>query len=695
MKKLTMLIILLTCSVFISYSDQHPVENPLIESGHLNLSLYPLEVNGEIKLDGQWEFYWKQLLTPEDFSTSKGNLSKELIQIPGNWSNLNDYPPHGYATLRLVISGLKKETAYALYIPEMLTAFNFYLDGQLVFKNGNVGTERSTVSTQFLPGTVSFETQEGSIEIICQVSNFDHRNSGIWRSVKLGTDSAIKENRENRLLLEMFLSAVLLAISIFHIGIYIYRSEAKAELLFGLTCLVLFFRTITTGEQILNIIIPSFPWEIARRMEYGPFYLVAPLFMTFITSLFPEESIKIVNKIFITTFALLGAFYLIFPVRITNQAILIAELLLVVGILYAFSILIRALMHRRSHALAIIFAFSILAITSINDILFSRQMIPTMYLSSLGFLLFIFIQSQMLSRRYARSFKKVQALSQQLKGLNESLSRFVPFQFLDYLKKNSILDVNLGDQVLENMTILFADIRSFTSLSEAMSPEENFKFLNSFLSQVVPVIREQGGFVDKFIGDAIMALFPFPPDKAVQASIELQKAVKNYNEARNRAGYREISLGIGIHTGQLMLGTIGETNRMETTVIADAVNIASRLEDLTKRYGSKIIISRELFNKLDNKDSITCRSLGEAPVKGKSRPIEIVEILDGEISNHDLSKIGNITDFEMAIEAIKSDDYYRAAELFRKILDEHPEDIAAAYFHKHCIECQLNENGHN
>jgi two-component system sensor histidine kinase ChiS len=292
----------------------------------------------------------------------------------------------------------------------------------------------------------------------------------------------------------------------------------------------------------------------------------------------------------------------------------------------------------------------------------------------------------MLSLSYAQSFKKVKALSEQLRDINNSLSRFVPFQFLKYLKKNSILDVNLGDQVLENMTILFADIRSFTSLSEQMSPEENFKFLNSFLSQVVPVIRENGGFVDKFIGDAIMALFPFPPDKAVKAAVDLQKAVCSYNEARDRAGYRHISLGIGIHTGQLMLGTIGETNRMETTVIADAVNIASRLQDLTKTYNSRIIISRELFNKLENKKEIDYRSLGAAPVKGKSRPQEIVEILVRESGSSDTLKVESMHSFNRAVNILNEKDYNKAAEIFREISMSNPEDKAAELFHKHCIQ---------
>ena len=683
MKK-SLFLLLLTVSVFIYGSEQPAGIDSKSIKGVLDLSGSPFDSKGLIKLDGQWEFYWNQLLEPDDFNNALITDSMELLEVPGNWSNIQNYPSHGYGTLRLIVRGLQPDSTYSIDIPEMLTSFRFYIDGKKVYSNGIVGIDREKDKPQFLPGTVSFETDKGSIEIVCQISNFNHRKSGIWKSLKLGTDQIIRKNRENRLILDVFLAAVLLSVGIYHMGIYLYRREEITEMLFGITCVILFLRTITTGEVLITIMIPTFPWEIARKIEYSPFYLLAPVFMTFITTLFTGESIKILNRIFITLFSLLGVFFVFFPVRVTNNAIIAAEMLLILGILYTFIILIRALIKKRDHSLGISMAFFILAAASINDILFSQQLINTMYLTPLGFIIFIIIQSQMLSRRFATSFINVRDLSLRLKGTNESLSRFVPFQFLEYLKKKSILDVNLGDQVLENMTVLFADIRSFTSLSEVMTPEENFKFLNSFLSQVVPVIREQGGFVDKFIGDAIMALFPYPPDNAVRAAIELQEAVKRYNRNRDRAGYRAISLGIGVHTGPLMLGTIGETNRMETTVIADAVNMASRMEDLTKTYGCKIIISRELLNKLGKTSPVISRTLGEASVKGKVKPIEILEVLNKN-SRHDQSRIESISSFESAVEAIKKQDYALAGKTFKEILNKDPHDTAAAYFYNLCL----------
>ena len=624
MNRILALLVLLTSFLTSILFSQEQVRGV---KGYLDLSDVAKKDQWEVTLDGEWEFYWKTLIMPEDFSRSSTKINPEYINIPGNWNSVNSYPSHGYATIRLLVSGLRKGTTYTLYLPEMLTAYRFFLNGKEVYRNGITGIDRKGTTPQFRPGLISFTSRDGNADIVCQISNFDHRNSGIWRSVTLGSEQFVTEKHKKKQLLEMFISSVLLTISLFHLGVYIYRHKAKAELLFGLSCLILFFRTISTGEQLLTQFIPGFPWGLARKMEYSPFFVSAPLFMSFIFVLFPEDSSKKINRGFLVLYILMGSFFILFPVRISNYGIVFAEFILLVALIYTLTILLKALFRKRDHSIPIFTAFIILAITAINDILFSRQIINTGYLVPLGFILFIIIQSQMLTRRYANSFNEVISLTDQLKKLNESLSRFVPFQFLNYLKKESILDVNLGDQVLEDMTILFADIRSFTSLSEVMTPEENFKFLNSFLSQVVPVIRQQGGFVDKFIGDGIMALFPYPPDQAVQAAIELQRAVKKYNRARARAGYKPISLGIGIHTGLLMLGTIGETNCMETTVIADTVNIASRLEELTKKFGAEIIISKDLFNKVRDKSSITSRSLGSSTVKGKSEPIEIVEIL--------------------------------------------------------------------
>jgi adenylate cyclase len=214
------------------------------------------------------------------------------------------------------------------------------------------------------------------------------------------------------------------------------------------------------------------------------------------------------------------------------------------------------------------------------------------------------------------------------KRLTDAFARFLPSEFLAILEKGSVKELSLGDHTLKEMCVLFSDIRSFTSISEKMSPEATFRFINSYLGRMSPIVRQNGGFVDKYIGDAIMALFACHPAEALKAAIQMQREVDAYNEGRAKAGYPPIAIGIGLHKGKLSLGTIGEARRMETTVISDAVNVASRLESLTKKYGAKILLSGPFFKAASESLSFESRFLGRIRVKGKKAPIAVYEVLD-------------------------------------------------------------------
>jgi len=212
-------------------------------------------------------------------------------------------------------------------------------------------------------------------------------------------------------------------------------------------------------------------------------------------------------------------------------------------------------------------------------------------------------------------------------GMAESFSRFVPKEFLKYLNRKSIADVELGDQTMKEMTILFSDIRSFTKISEKLTPQENIDFLNSYLTSIGPVIRKNNGFIDKYIGDAIMALFPDSADDAVNAAMDMHRQLKEFNKLRVLCHDEPIEIGVGIHTGDLMLGTIGEKSRIETTVISDSVNIASRLEGLNKIYGSGIIISNDVFLRLKDQKKYIFKNIGQVRIKGKDEPVSVTEVM--------------------------------------------------------------------
>jgi two-component system sensor histidine kinase ChiS len=222
--------------------------------------------------------------------------------------------------------------------------------------------------------------------------------------------------------------------------------------------------------------------------------------------------------------------------------------------------------------------------------------------------------------------RRVQERTAELVALNAALERFVPREFLSFLRRESIAEVRLGDQVQQEMTILFSDIRNFTARSERLSPQENFGFLNAYLGLVSPIIHRHGGFIDKFLGDGLMALFPTSAADAVEAAIAMHQEVARYNCHLAAEGSQPIQIGVGMHWGSLMLGIIGEAQRLQGTVISDAVNIASRLEGLTKRYRVPILISEQTLQALGDPARYNCRFLDRVQVKGKTELISVFEV---------------------------------------------------------------------
>ncbi|MGK0289041.1 MAG: class 3 adenylate cyclase/CHASE1-domain containing sensor protein [bacterium] len=271
-----------------------------------------------------------------------------------------------------------------------------------------------------------------------------------------------------------------------------------------------------------------------------------------------------------------------------------------------------------------------------------------------------------------------------LQEVNHSIGRFVPVDFLDFLDKKSITDVQLGDFTEKTMSILFSDLRSFTSISEGMTPEENFKFLNQYLSQMGPLIRKNHGFIDKYIGDAIMALFAEDADHAVIAGVEMLHNLNEYNEFRIKKGLPSIHMGIGIHRGSLILGTIGEQNRMETTVISDTVNLASRLEGMTKIYDVPLLISDTMLKSLKRPNQLSTRVIDCVQAMGTKKPVTIYEVYNA--SSPEIFEKKSIIQpiFEQGFYCYQIKEFKEAKRFFEKCISIFPEDRVSQIHLKRC-----------
>ena len=247
--------------------------------------------------------------------------------------------------------------------------------------------------------------------------------------------------------------------------------------------------------------------------------------------------------------------------------------------------------------------------------------------------------------------------------------KFVPEKFREYLGKDSFTDLALGDASSRELTVLFCDIRSFSINSEMMTAKENFAFVNTIYGKAGPIIREHNGFVDKYIGDAVMALFE-DPDDAVHAGVELYRAIVLDPATAEELNVSDINIGIGIHTGMAMIGIVGESERLSGTVISDTVNLSSRLETLTKQYKTAILLSKDTVDRMTDPDSLDLRYLGMVQVAGVNEVKGVYEVLDCLKGDVKSARQGNVKDFREALRLFQLGRRDDAAKLLEKLAAE-------------------------
>ncbi len=298
-------------------------------------------------------------------------------------------------------------------------------------------------------------------------------------------------------------------------------------------------------------------------------------------------------------------------------------------------------------------------------------------------------EMQELAHTFNDMVSEIKSYAENLERQNQAFVRFVPNQFLEILGKKSAVDIVMGDSNTNRMSILFCDIRSFTTISESLTPEENLQFLNGYMQIMEPAIKEQGGFVDKFVGDGIMALFVDTEqgnsaDNILQAAVLMRRRLAEYNMQRTAQGLSTVEMGIGIATGNVILGTIGSSSRLDTTVIGSTVNLSSRLESLTTLYQLPVLFTGETYGIAEEKSRHKIRYVDTVVVKGQSIPTTIYELYDFNppeiIAQKDESQVYILS----GVNLYRKRDFSQAIENFAKAREICPTDPLAKIYINRC-----------
>ncbi len=277
------------------------------------------------------------------------------------------------------------------------------------------------------------------------------------------------------------------------------------------------------------------------------------------------------------------------------------------------------------------------------------------------------------------------------KRVRATMARYMDPALADQLVRGD--EDILGGRSVE-ASVLFSDVRSFTSLAEELGPQATVTLLNDYFTIMVECIQEQGGMLDKFIGDAIMAAFGLPvahgddADRAVQSAISMISSLFEWNNERMQDGRRPIDMGIGINTGTVVAGNIGSPKRMDFTMIGDGVNLASRLESACKQYSARILISKYTLRQLNG--VYRTREVDHVVVKGKTQPVAVYEVLDYHTPQTFPNLMDAVNHFRDGIEKYRSGNWESAVNAFRETLRANPDDTLAETYIDRCLVLKEN-----
>jgi class 3 adenylate cyclase len=300
-------------------------------------------------------------------------------------------------------------------------------------------------------------------------------------------------------------------------------------------------------------------------------------------------------------------------------------------------------------------------------------------------------------RQIAVVLEKQRAQSQaveaffELDSLAQSYSRFVPWKMIHLLGYKSVLDVNLQTGSELNMAIVFTDIRGFTSMAEEMSPTESLAFLNSYFSNLAPIFEKHHGVIDKFLGDGIMALF-VEPDDAIRAVSEYQNTLDEYN-LKHRSGNKRpyIKAGMGLHFGKVLLGAVGFKERLSISVVSDSVNLASRLDGLTKRLGVEALCTEDVI--ANSKINADYRLVAELRVVGRQSLTKIYELY-GHGSRHK-KELYEESKSELCelVKLWSNRDFHECDEIIGRLISRFPDDPVLRYYYQEIAALDLIKKG--
>jgi PAS domain S-box-containing protein len=401
---------------------------PQAVRGMIDLRGWDFNANGPADLVGEWEFFWQRHLSPADFSQTPPPTPSGYFYAPSFWTAYRldgvQLPGTGYATYRLTILLNDSMAPLALKIEEISTAYAICIDRKPVAATGRAGLTPATTVPRQSPAIVAFQPASDRVEILLQVSNFHHRRGGLWDLITLGTETQIRRMDELRRGFDFFILGAIFSMAVYHLSLFAVRQKFRPTLYFGVVCLLVTLRLLTTDERHLLLFAPNIDWVALIKLEYLSYYLAVPAFTFLLKSLFPQLPRNLLRAVMVVGFGF-STVVLVTRPGVFTHTLIVYDLFTVGLFLYTFGLLLSAPVRRQVEAFVLLIGLLGLCLAVVNDILHVERIIRTGFFAPFGLLFFIFSQAFLVSFRLLRAFTMAETQRTELRDTLESLKQEV------------------------------------------------------------------------------------------------------------------------------------------------------------------------------------------------------------------------------------------------------------------------------
>lgn len=468
----------------------------IAKKGIIDLRNWDFNKDGIIRLDGEWEFFYNELLDPHELK--KRNSSNVYVKLPGRWRNIKDNKEkigrYGYATYRLKILLNDKTSYLGLKIPTSYVAYTIWIDNKYKFEQGKVAKNMEEEIPKSYPKDLFFNAEKNNIEIIIQNSNFHDESGGFLNSFLLGESEVFLKHIKNNIALDLFLLGVILIFSFYHLMLYLFQRKDISSLIFCIFCFIISIRLLFTNECFLYDIIPNFNFELARKLEYLTICISSPLYVYFIYKQFQNYSIR---KVVIISQIIGIVFFLIIistHVRFYSYLLKLIQIKFIIDSLYVLYVFIDAILKKEIEAVIFFVSFFILLLTGIYEILYHYQLFLTGIFVPMGFVIYIFGNSLILSLKFAKTNSRLEYVSNKLRKYSQELEIKVKERTQELEEANrqkTNFFINFAHEIKTPLTLIsnyFEGYIKKTGLfSESMIIKENLDKLTRDMVNILDV----------------------------------------------------------------------------------------------------------------------------------------------------------------------------------------------------------------